>query len=258
VEPVVPGRDATLTAQRQQQVKDAVDTWSGQLIDLGGRNELLYYRDLKPGTLCLDDADPVGVDALMDGRTAALSRLFGSAGLDDRLKRARAIRNKSREGLEERGIATCFVAIGMAIWSNTRETAKPAAPVLLREASIAAASAAEEDFEIALTGETDVNPTLLHLLEDQFGVRVDDEDLLALIEPARFDPRPVVRPGRDRSRCSVGFRRHAETVDRHVLLRQADDVQRPGCQSERADRARRRRGRDRGEPTGSGRFVGQW
>jgi very-short-patch-repair endonuclease len=185
------GRDDALAAQRRQQVVDAVSTWSGQLIDLGGRNQLLYYRDLKVGTLDLADANPVAVDGLLDGRTVPLSRLFGEDVLADRLKRARAIRNKSREALEERGIATCFVAIGMATWTNTHGASTPAAPVLLREASIAAVGAAEEDFQVALTGETDVNPTLLHLLAEQFSVAVEDEDLLALVEPGQFDPQPV-------------------------------------------------------------------
>ena len=31
--------------------------WSGQLIHLGGRNQLLYYRDLKVSTLGQDYAD---------------------------------------------------------------------------------------------------------------------------------------------------------------------------------------------------------
>jgi very-short-patch-repair endonuclease len=186
-----PSRDEAVAARRAQQVTDAVETWSGQLIDLGGRNQLLYYRDLKVGTLDLGDADPVAVDALMDGRTVALSRLFTPELLTERAKRARAIRNKSREGLEERGIATCFVAIGMATWDNPRGTATPAAPVLLREASIAAAGAAEDDFELALTGETDVNPTLLHLLSEQYLITVDPDELLDLIEPGVFDPAPV-------------------------------------------------------------------
>jgi hypothetical protein len=73
----------------------------------------------------------------------------------------------------------------MATWTNTTGTSTPAAPVLLREASIAAAGAAEDDFEIALTGEPDLNPTLLHLLEDQFGVTLpaDLDDLADSADP---------------------------------------------------------------------------
>src|SRR5262245_29833262 len=32
---------------RQAAIERAVATWTGQLIDLGGRNSLLYYKDLK-------------------------------------------------------------------------------------------------------------------------------------------------------------------------------------------------------------------
>jgi very-short-patch-repair endonuclease len=187
----IPDRDALLVAERVQQVKDAVDTWTGQLIDLGGQNRLLFYRDLKVGTLDLSYAEPVAVEALLDGRTVALSQLFSLDQMADRAKRARAIRNKSREGLEERGIATCFLATGMATWSTTHGTATPAAPVLLREASIAAVGAAEDDFQIALTGETEVNPTLLHLLEEQFAVTVDGDRLLEVIEPGAFAAAPL-------------------------------------------------------------------
>lgn len=146
--------------QRAHKVARAVDVWSGQLIDVGGRNQLLYYRDLKVGTLDLADTDPVALTALMDGRTTSLSRLFAADVLDDRKKRARAIRNKSREAFEERGILTCFVAVGMASWSNTSGASTPAAPVLLRGATISAVGAAEDDFTVTLSGETDVNPTL--------------------------------------------------------------------------------------------------
>lgn len=187
---VSPTRDQVLADQRRDQVSAAVRTWSGQLIDLTGRNQLLYYRDLKVGTLDLGDAVPEAVDALMDGRTVGLSRLFKHEVLPDRLKRARAIRNKSREALEERGIATCFVAIGMATWTNTHGAATPAAPVLLREASIAAVGAAEDEFQISLTGETDVNPTLVHMLNEQFQVSLPD-DLDDLITAGAFDPQPV-------------------------------------------------------------------
>jgi hypothetical protein len=40
-----------LSTPRGQKVKAAVDLWKSQLIDIGGRNNLLYYRDLTRGTL---------------------------------------------------------------------------------------------------------------------------------------------------------------------------------------------------------------
>lgn len=167
---------------RRQRVIDAVDQWRGQLIDLGGRNQLLHYRDLKVGTLDLAGADPAAVDALLAGRTVTLSRLFDEATLPGALKRARAVRNKAREATEERGISILFLASGMATWTNTRTASVPAAPVLLREAALTPLGVSEDDFDVSLTGETDVNPTLLHLLEETFSVTVSEEDLLDVLD----------------------------------------------------------------------------
>ncbi len=314
-------------------VQEASRRWRSQLIDLGGRNTLLYYKDLRSGTLDLSAADPVAVAALLGGRTMSLTQLFtrsaaskraaagspagsdaapvGSgrsgdtpavADLDSTLvsapvadpdpagerladsgrpaigrasvpprrvdaddeaggdraadvvadadaasgaglisgadavsdadaasgadvvsgadvgsdadaasgaevveadegpvlthaaavKRARTIRNKARELAEERGIETCFVAIGSATWTPPAGSGVPAAPVLLRSAQLRARGAAEDDFELSVHGDTEVNPTLLQLLEEEFGVQVDADELEELISyTAGFDPQPL-------------------------------------------------------------------
>ena len=207
-------RDHALVDERLRQVREAVETWTGQLINLDGSNRLLYYRDLKVGTLDLAAAFPAGRDALLDGRTVRLSQLFGPDELPAALKRARAIRNKSRELLEERGIVTLFLAVGMATWTNTKTAATPAAPVLLREATIAARGAAEDDFDLALTGEVDVNPTLLHMLDEQHNTRVDAAELLDLLpDSGRFDPTDLMTRLTKEASVVPGF----AITDRHVL-----------------------------------------
>src|SRR5260370_28588852 len=58
----------------------AVKMWTGELVDLGGRNTLLYYRDLKQGTLDIGPrsaANPVVVDALPSSQTVRLWAIFG-------------------------------------------------------------------------------------------------------------------------------------------------------------------------------------
>lgn len=347
-------------------MQEAARRWRSQLIDLGGRNTLLYYKDLRSGTLDLSAADPVAVAALLGGRTMSLSQLFtrpaagkrsaaagepgagladtvldlgaeprpagaapaaaappsgaspsgvsssgaspsgggpsgvsssdfaepdpaasrlvdpgrpavgrasvpsrpvktgpasagdsaaedagdalvesagdlparGAGGLPARgagdlmaggggdpaagsaealaspeggepadvagagegaglthaaaVKRARTIRNKARELAEERGIETCFVAIGSATWTPPAGSGVPAAPVLLRSAQLRARGAAEDDFELSVHGDTEVNPTLLQLLEEEFGVQVDADELEELISyTAGFDPQPL-------------------------------------------------------------------
>jgi very-short-patch-repair endonuclease len=175
--------------QRRAVVERAVKDWRGQLIDLGGRNQLLHYRDLKVGTLDLAGAHEVAVEALLAGRAVSLSRLFGAERLPEAIKRARAIRNKAREATEERGISVLFLASGMATWTNTRTAATPAAPVLLREAALSPLGVSEDDFDLTLTGDADVNPSLLHLLHETYGLSIGEDSLLDLLAgPGKAEP----------------------------------------------------------------------
>ncbi|MBJ8348417.1 AAA domain-containing protein [Antrihabitans sp. YC2-6] len=191
MEPTTAEPDAGTAQMRARQVKDAVNTWRGQLIDLSWRNQLLFYRDLRFGTLDLADADYLAVEQLLSKRAVTLSKLFRRQLLADRMKRARAIRNKAREAIEERGIGICYIAVGMATWRNAAGAATPAAPVLLLEAAIVATGAAEDDFELTVTGEPVVNPAFLHLLSEQFKIGLDGDDLVGLLDGPGFDPRPV-------------------------------------------------------------------
>jgi very-short-patch-repair endonuclease len=177
--------------ERVRLVDDAVKAWTGQLIDLGGRNTLLYYRDLKQGTLDLTPgtgASDVAVDALLGSRTVRLSELFDGATLPGAARRARTVQAKAAENFEERGLHTLFLAWGMATWTNPGSAAVPAAPVLLRQAHLAARGAAREDFDLSLPGEWEVNPTLLYLLKSQFHVDLAPEELLDLLDEQADPP----------------------------------------------------------------------
>src|SRR6266540_4897675 len=187
----VPG----VESPRAALVREAARRWRAQLIDLGGRNTLLYFRDLKAGTLDLGPADEVALGTLLRGRGMALRQLFPDREAHGQAaKRARTIRNKARELVEERGIDTCYLAIGLATWTNPRATGTsvPAAPVLLRPAQLRARGAAEDDFELTLGADVEINPTLLHLLAEDYGVVVDADELEDLVDHAAgFDPTPV-------------------------------------------------------------------
>ena len=180
------GATADATAQlRLRKVAAAVRAWTGQLIDLGGRNTLLYYKDLKQGTLDLSShsgAEPVALDALLGSRTVRLSEMFNPEALAGTARRARTIRAKAMENFEERGLRTLYLAWAMATWENPRGTATPAAPVLLRLANLAPRGGAGEDFDLSLPGEWEINPTLLHLLDVDHGVKVEAENLLDLLD----------------------------------------------------------------------------
>ncbi|HWO82268.1 MAG TPA: AAA domain-containing protein [Solirubrobacterales bacterium] len=164
---------------RSQQVERAGKAWTGQLVDLTGRNNLLYYRDLRVGSLPLDPCPRRLLFSALQGRPVLLSALFEEEeALRDAIKRARAVRNKANAHYEERGLETLYLAVGMVTWTGQKSYATPAAPVLLVPLRLAPKGAAQEEFELTVTGELEVNPTLLQMLKAEFEVECDPEELL--------------------------------------------------------------------------------
>ena len=102
---------------RADRVAAAVRTWQRHLVDLGGRNTLLWYRDLPSGTLDLTTAHPGGMAMLLAGRPTRLSDLVREpTALEEARRRVRTIRAKTLELHEERGISAGYIAVGMATW----------------------------------------------------------------------------------------------------------------------------------------------
>lgn len=182
---------------RTERVRHAVAGWTRHLVDLGGRNTLLWYRDLPTGTLDLTTAHPGGVSMLLAGRPTRLSDLVREpAAFDEARRRARTIAGKTRELREERGIDTGFVAVGMATWSLGRGKAaaarQPAAPILLRSCTLRPTTPQHDDYELDLGDEIEFNPVLEHYLTSEQGLAIDSERLEGLTQTSGgFDPYPA-------------------------------------------------------------------
>ena len=178
---------------RADRVAAAVGVWQRHLVDLGGRNTLLWYRDLPSGTLDLTTAHPGGVAMLLAGRPTKLSDLVREpAALDEARRRVRTIRAKTLELAEERGIAAGFIAIGMASWTVRGASRPPAAPVLLRSCVLKPTGAAQDDFSIDLGTDVELNPVLEHYLRSEQGLQIDTAALEDLSTAGNgFDPYPV-------------------------------------------------------------------
>ena len=178
------------TKRRVELVQRAVKEWTAALIDLGGRNNLLRYRDLKAGTLDLTSAAPTALAALLQGKAIKTSTLFTDP--DERARNARRLRtisNKARENFEERGLDTLALGCGLASWNNEAVSAwEPSAPVLLRQAKLRPLGAAQDDFELVLVDEMEVNPTLLHFLKVNFDCVFEQEKLLDRLQGAIDEP----------------------------------------------------------------------
>jgi hypothetical protein len=162
-------------------------------VDLGGRNTLLWYRDLPAGTLDLTTAHPGGMAMLLAGRPTRLSDLVREpTALEEARRRVRTIRAKTLELHEERGITVGYIAVGMATWRVSGAGRPPSAPVLLRSCVLKPTGAAQLDFDIDLGELVEFNPVLEHYLRSEQGIELDPEALEELATFTKsFDPQPV-------------------------------------------------------------------
>ena len=114
---------------RTEAVLRATSRWQKDLVDTSGRNRLRRYRDLKTGTLDLtpgraEGLDEGALDRLLSGKAVGLSDLFPdrpdgpdqSTAFNDARRRLTAIHKAAVTNLEEKGIETLLVAIGLASW----------------------------------------------------------------------------------------------------------------------------------------------
>jgi len=178
---------------RTEIVDRARQQWLGKLIDLSRRNNLLYFRTLKTGTLELTGASPEQMARLLSGETVPLSKLVPA----DREFAVSAVRDIARRALsnaEEKGLQTLFVAVGMATWPADDEGRAFEAPVLLVPITVTAHGRGAESFSLACSGAIQINLVLLHVLE-QYGVHVAADELITYLlgddEGEAFDPQPL-------------------------------------------------------------------
>ena len=164
--------------ERQERVARASARWAKELTDESGRNLLLYYKELKSGTLSLDEAIAGKRKALLNGRKVRIQELFTSDQAADALRRTRSVNRKATVNYEERGIKTLFLGWGMATWTPVSSSATPASPVLLCPIELERTGAAEVDFKMKLTGDWTLNEALLQHLENEFSVDVSGESLM--------------------------------------------------------------------------------
>jgi hypothetical protein len=192
---------------REDMVARAIAGWQRDLAEVGGRNTLLWYRDLPSGTLDLSNAHPGGLAMLLAGRPTKLSDLFREATvLREARRRARAVRHKTVELAEERGIVAGYLAVGMATWQVPGPSRQPAAPVLLRSCALRPRGAEQEDFEIDLDGQVDLNPALDHYLRSLHGIEVDAAAIAGLATVrGTFDAQPAFAALSDECAAVQGF-----------------------------------------------------
>ncbi len=198
--PPAPALPAPIPPERLGIVDQARQAWIRKLIDLSRRNNLLYFRELKVGTLDLSAAEPEALRALLQSGKAnddgiALSRLLPVSRQAQAAASLRGIADRARANFEERGLDTLFLALGLATWTAEDEGRSPCAPVLLLPLKATQTGSRSGTWSIARAGELKVNDVLLHALQVEHGVAVAAEMLVPEIlgddEGEEFDLGPA-------------------------------------------------------------------
>jgi hypothetical protein len=167
-----------ISEERRQTVETARRSWIRKLIDLSRRNNLLYFRPLKTGTLEITSASSERLRDLLVGETVSAAKLLPNLEDDLRAKILRDISRRALENSEEKGLSTLFVTFGMATWPALDGGRPAEAPVLLLPVAISKKEGSNS-YYLSATGSFQLNLVLLHVLEDQFKVKLQPEELLA-------------------------------------------------------------------------------
>ncbi|MGY1552128.1 AAA family ATPase [Microbacterium sp. A588] len=157
--------------------------------DLGGPSPLITYRDTVEGGIDISKAHPGSLPQFITGKSTLLSNLFrDEVGLRTARLAAERITAKHTELRTVRGVDAVHLAVGLAGWRIGG--ADFAAPVLLRPLAIRRHHA---DFELKLQGSFTVNPELVSVAREHFGITIDAEALAALAyDSGIFKPQPVI------------------------------------------------------------------
>src|SRR3954471_15809063 len=107
-----PESSSSMSSARGTAVERARAAWISRLIDLSQRNNLLYFRPLKVGTLDLTTADREALAELLSGKSVALRELLPDADRAQAEAQLKQIGRKAKENAEERGLETLYLAAG--------------------------------------------------------------------------------------------------------------------------------------------------
>ena len=177
---------------RRKLVKEAVKSWMSQLVDLGGRNNLLYFKQLKRGTMELvsPPLDASALQELLSGSSVRLSKLVADeAHREEYVARARTLHARAKENSEEKGLETLYIGSYLAAWNTDRSSAVPCAPVALQPLRLEPTGRLRDDFELGIVDEFEINPTFVHFLNTEFGTEIDAD---ALVESSGGDLKVAV------------------------------------------------------------------
>ena len=170
----------------QSAAKNSFDLWLSEIRQIGCSDPLSHFRDNSFGQINLDRAHPGGLAQFVTGRPALLSNLVRDPlSFSRALAAARRIKSKQLSLSEHFGLDTLFMASGLVDLAPDGKDLRM--PVLLWPVNLVRK---HDDFELSLSRKAIVNPALSPALLSHYGVKLNNEDLLAHVQVGS-DPIPI-------------------------------------------------------------------
>lgn len=170
----------------QSAAENSFDLWASEIKQIGCSDPLSHFRDNSFGQINLDRAHPGGLAQFVTGRPALLSNLIRDPlSFSRALSAARRIKAKQLSLSEHYGLDTLYMASGLVDLSADGKDLRM--PVLLWPVNLIRK---HDDFELSLSRKAIVNPALAPALYSSYGVRLNNEDLLAHVQVGS-DPIPI-------------------------------------------------------------------
>lgn len=179
----MPQQPPRITPQRQAAVASACQGWIKKLIDPSRRNNLLFFRELKQGTLDLSGAPAEALAALLAPacQSVPLDQFVTGDDLITSAAKLQEIRKRALANQEERGLETLYLALGIATWPASDDGKPYASPILLMPIEVEHRGTERRRVYLKRSGDLQPNLVLLYHLESQ-GIAVDAEELVNLVE----------------------------------------------------------------------------
>ena len=164
----------------------SLDQWLLQIRNIGHTDPLSHFKDNSFGQINLGKAHPGGLAQFVTGRPTLLSNLIrDSLSYSRALSAAKRIKARQVCLSEDFGLETMYMASGLVDLTADGHDLKM--PILLWPVNLITK---HDDFELSLSRKAIVNPALAPALAKAYGVKLNIDDLLSLVQVGS-DPIPV-------------------------------------------------------------------
>ena len=162
------------------------EQWFLEINQIGGTDPLSNFKDNSFGQVNLEKAHPGGLAQFVTGRPTLLSNLIrDSLSFSRAYSAANRIKHKQDSLSEQFGIESLYLASGLVDFGADGHELRM--PILLWPVNLLTK---QDDFELSLSRKAIVNPALAPALQKHYGVKLNGEDLLAMVQVGS-DPIPV-------------------------------------------------------------------